>query len=1172
MSNRGAAGAAAADGKNNQMVANNNSYINTTSANGPTSFPRILEEYGPGTGSLMSRINQMIPDLNTSSFKAGDNGNSTEDYLVKWRAAEDQSANDRRSRSILESELQSTKLMISTLAAKLELLSEQTRNENSNIRDMSRMFGQKERESRDAIDVLSRKLDLESKKVHQLVEELSRSRQNDAATSHLQQDLIKTLQEKVDQLNNKLEGYAEKSNQVGFTLNSTTNQLLLESKRNEDTIKTIKMHDLALTTLSSNFENNVEGFTRKIQMAAQDLFQRIDTEAKARKGLEDAIKQDALEFRRMIERHIAERVDSVHSYTLAQSEHDRQEIEQMASAFNAKIQRLEVATSSSQEQFASLLNQRLQLMETNILEGEQGNKRLEARIQSSLAESLQFFENLLVKRDAENEKRIKEVTKSVLAMQKAIHESIQITEKTMEAKLKAVEEVLRAEISARLETDAKLANLTQETKNAFESQQSQFTKINETLEEQKTDQSKTLTLIKSVAQQLTKSQDRWVANFESEIAKLSDSLNKQTTQFFSTINQTKTQMLQVHDEFVSETQENHAQVVLDLEEAKNESDKIKTVLGNMDAKIQDIVSEFDQKFLARSVQFDSTLEAFKIELSSRPTHSAIEDRIVELENEQEEEHKSIMDKIDSIKVAQGDLVLKETLAVLRDELVESKLYLTELCAANESRVKEATDQMQLFRNEEHLQLQEDIAAQIETLNGKQEELDQNLTKQAGVLEDLKSATSDKIEKAVENMVTIETQLETVQSILKENDEKLQGFKQDQELALQQASARDEKITALKEDVTELNEVWSKKLLDAVDKQTKVSAAISIDVKKVQDTLVSHKSTADKTTEQVNHLRDSTENQAKSQKLTTTEISKRFDEMMLAMQTQLEANARKISQLGINLESHVLQNQNDHLMIQEDVAFTKRMVSNSSSTNSGEPNQSFSGNHDDLLSQIQKSAVLLEETRRDVDDFAKKAQQYERSISTRFIEINEASEKQALEYQSQVKHLSDLVTKTQEQFDEKFDDSQKDIDHINREIKVVKSDIGKLELDNVRIQGELGRLSRDNSSPNEEINTLIKPISSKLERLQDRISNLEESVAETGSPPKTPKARRADVTTPGQDDQGTNSIYKPAPVNIKSGSRGTPRSASKSDSVKGEDSKPSSPGKVPLQHTPSSVEF
>ncbi|KAJ3338090.1 hypothetical protein HDU91_001317, partial [Kappamyces sp. JEL0680] len=428
-----------------------------------------------GSGPSVSKLHA-APDflLASASKYAGDYSASTDDYLAKWRSSEDQIMQDRRSRGMMENELHTAKAMITTLGAKLELVQEQHRNDHSSLRDMTRSFGQKERESRDAIDVLTKRLDQESKRVHQLVEELSRSRQNDSSQSQMYKDQIKLMAEKIDHLQSRLEGYVEKSTQVGINLHSATNQLMMESRRNEDAMKSIKMHDMALTTLSTNLDTNFEGFSRKIQMAAQDLFQRIDSEAKARKSLEESIRQDALEFRRMVERHISERVDSLHSYTSAQSEHDRQEIEAITTAFHTKLQRLESATNNAQEQFATLLNQRLQLIESSVVEAELSNKRLETRVQQALTESLQFFEGLMAKKDADSEKRLKDVTKSILAMQKAIHESIHISEKTTEAKIKSLEEVLRAEINARLETDSKITNHIQENKSAIDSVQTQL--------------------------------------------------------------------------------------------------------------------------------------------------------------------------------------------------------------------------------------------------------------------------------------------------------------------------------------------------------------------------------------------------------------------------------------------------------------------------------------------------------------------------------------------------------------------------------------------------------------------------------------------------------------------------------------------------------------------------
>jgi hypothetical protein len=188
----------------------------------------------------------MVPDISQNQYRYRENEfGGTDDYLTKWKAAEDQFSQDRRSRSLLDTELQNTKLVMNTLAAKFELLQEQSRNESSMLKDMSRMFAQKERESRDAIDLLNKRLEQESRRVHQLVEELSKSRQSEISLNQHHQDQLKHLTEKIESLNGRLEGYVEKSNEFGFNLSSTSNQLVLESRRNEDNLRTIKMHDFS---------------------------------------------------------------------------------------------------------------------------------------------------------------------------------------------------------------------------------------------------------------------------------------------------------------------------------------------------------------------------------------------------------------------------------------------------------------------------------------------------------------------------------------------------------------------------------------------------------------------------------------------------------------------------------------------------------------------------------------------------------------------------------------------------------------------------------------------------------------------------------------------------------------------------------------------------------------
>ena len=127
---------------------------------------------------------------------------------------------------------------------------------------------------------------------------------------------------------------------------------------------------------------------------------------------------------------------------------------------------------------------------------------------------------------------------------------------------------------------------------------------------------------------------------------------------------------------------------------------------------------------------------------------------------------------------------------------------------------------------------------------------------------------------------------------------------------------------------------------------------------------------------------------------------------------------------------------------------------------------------------------------------------------------------------------------------------------------------------------MGRLNWNTSSSSSEgLPSFVKPISSKLDTLVDRISSLEESV-QTGietarqsqkttsqnlkesesilSARHTPKTSTSRNIRTGEDSSEGGNIYKP---NIKS-----PRSSSRNEL--NEDI----PEKVPLQHTPSNIEF
>ena len=1013
-----------------------------TTLNPMTPLPKIVDDSSLRVSrpAFLSDYSNAVQEYDFSS---------TDNFLSKLRDTESQITADRRSQG-LQTELQNTKLLINTLSAKFELLQDQSRNENNNFRDFNRELEKCDRQSKDAIDHLNRKLDQESKRVQLLVEEISKFRQNELSQEHLQRDQLKQMQSKVEQLTARLEGYVQQTNQVGANLNSASTQLQIEARRNEETIKAVQMHEHALTTLTSNMDSSVNAFTNKIQMAANDLFQRIDGEAKARKGLEESIRQDAMEFRRMIERHIAERVESVKSYTQVQGEHDRQAIETVSNSFNAKLKRLEDSTGGSLEQIGGLLNQRVSVVENAIEETEVSYKRLESRLMASVAESVQVLESMMAKRDTNLEQRLKEVSKSALNVQKSIHDSISISEKTLGKKVKGVEDVLRAEISARLEIDHKLAGFKTDAQSNFESQQSQIHKLLEMVEQGKRDQEKTLELVKTVAQQITKSQDRWVGNFEGEIVKLNDALEKQSSSTYTSINQTKDELLQVHDTFVTETQENHAQVVLDLQESKLQSEKIKTILSDMEANIQTMAEEVEQKFAAKYVQLDTTLEAFKLEFAARPTKDALEDRIAELEAEMEVERKRLKEKISNLAEKQKDFVEVGVIDSLDKEVdqfkASNRLKITDL----ESLIAKTTNEWQNFKSGEQVQRQEEIKSQMERILGKQDEMADQIEKHETSFEEFMNLTNTNIMTTKESILSYENRLESFNTVVDES--KLLIANLDEKVKLEQGNAknRDIRITALSEEVNGANETLSRKIIESSDKQSKVTLNINHEIQKLSEQLLQNKSQTEKSSDQLSSLRETVDVTSKSTKQNITELNKRLEEFTTSTQSQLETNSRKISLLTLNLESSHLQNQNDHALIQEDLAFTKKSMMTARDEAQEQKNE-------EIEAQIQRSNMLLEEARKDVESISRKTQTLERNINEKIVEVNESSEKRAMENASQVDHLRNLVAKTQEQLNSKVDKNGSTIDQVSKEVKLIKAEVNQVEADTAKIKGEMKKI-------------------------------------------------------------------------------------------------------------------
>jgi chromosome segregation ATPase len=992
------------------------------------------------------------------------------------------------------------KYLMGAMSAKIEQLQEQSKRESEKMQELARGMHQRERESREQIEVLQRKLEHESDKVNQLLQELSKQNQRNELIHVKKDTTIQQLQERIEQLGNKFDQYATQQSEVGNAVVHTSKELMLETQRSQDTVKAVKKHEMQLVTISQALESNSESFARKMQLAAQELVQKVEAESKARRKLEESIRTDAMEFRRVIERHISDRVESLHSYTAAKQEQDRQEFESIAMGLQSKLQRLEATSADSQEQLVLMMNQRLEILETSLIESEKANQNAEMRIQEAIKTSMEVFEALIVKKDVENEKRFKEVSKNMMQMQKAIAGSLDLSEKSIQTKLKNHEEVLRAEIKARMETDKAVTVLGQDLKQVNDNAHAQIEKLNLLIDGLQTDHDKVLDLVKGVTQQITKSQDKWISNFESEVARLNDSIKREGQQLSKVVHNAKQELDAMRLELAQDVDGKLLEWEGKSSEAQQRIGELQSSIIEMDEKYRSIHQDLDQKLIARSVQFDSTLQALKLELSARPTHEAIQMKLSHFEQDMEFLRSEVNDEVNQIR---GNLNSSDRDQVLKDH-VESQL--ASLKEELEQKWSESTAPMKasikeiILNADEDKELLDSLQKQIDTLIQNGETIDEAVNQHSMDLHQLKVFQKETMNTARQfeaEFKAIAKQIEQAKDEMTKNAKSVNSLQKQIESVEETANEKAESI------------------MKAVDEEVQ---NIHSKIDRNSEALVNlRKENEREFQDQKQQWKESLQNVQTNQKQLHLELQKKMGNMLAELNETNDSTMKRISKLSTTLESQSRSLQRELASVEDGM---KEFEINQATvkdaiTSIANQLETF---QDASCSMSQRTDSELGELRDTIRTLISKNSENEKFVRQQFNEYSKMNMNEVEGFVTQFKTLNEQMLKTKQQMETRIREVQSKCEHLSKELRTIYTQQSKLAVDwtkNVRVE-EAERI--------ESVPAYVEPLNSKIDSLVEQMRHLEDSFAQaqyqSSSPSRRTDYEKSYETTPA-------SFYKPS---------------------------------------------
>eukprot|EP00842_Homolaphlyctis_polyrhiza_P000175 jgi/Hompol1/1158/HPOL_004472-RA len=277
-----------------------------------------------------------------------------------------------------------------------------------------------------------------------------------------QEEKFRTTSELLNQLRYKSEASLLKANQVGNEFYAKAKEWEGESRRVGDVIRGVKELDQALGSVKTSMDTTSEAIVRRVETSAAEIRQRIEAESRNRSLFEENIRGVCSETRKALQQQdhdIIDRVEGLRQLMTQLIERDRQERDKMVADMLETIRSHERSTRESQSQLLERVSQQLLTLDAVLGDERQARKVLESQVQSIIEEGFKIIQQSVIKRAEETQQQQYELRANMTSAIKSLQESIVLIEKTMDQKLASVEDVLRAEIKSRMETDTAVANL-----------------------------------------------------------------------------------------------------------------------------------------------------------------------------------------------------------------------------------------------------------------------------------------------------------------------------------------------------------------------------------------------------------------------------------------------------------------------------------------------------------------------------------------------------------------------------------------------------------------------------------------------------------------------------------------------------------------------------------------
>jgi hypothetical protein len=320
------------------------------------------------------------------------------------------------------------------------------------------------------------------------------------------------------------------------------------------------------------------------------------------------------------ERELSDRIEGLKNHFMGAIEMESSSREALSQMVKINMKEFEKQFIDSQVSVGEQYSRQMRSLENLISDERKASSEMESRFQGSLDQGISFVQSTINKRMTESYEHNIETRQNVSQVAKTLQDSISIAEKSCSSKIKKLEDVLRAEIKSRMDTDATISGLAVEIKNKIdEIEEKTISHLRDSQEQLKSDIMQISEELKSTAELASEMATRSLTMLEVDVERISKSLKSQELSLLDNIKK-------AHDEFIQEStklekklSESKEQLTADISNANKYREELLNRFSQFEMDLKQIEERVNEKFNFKSIQLDATMDTFKNELEARGT-------------------------------------------------------------------------------------------------------------------------------------------------------------------------------------------------------------------------------------------------------------------------------------------------------------------------------------------------------------------------------------------------------------------------------------------------------------------------------------------------------------------------------------------------------------------------